>query len=152
MADNGNCSVKRLCFLSDPLCHLGFEGAQHRQTLRPSSSRGPQQSPASFRITVKDLEDDHIRPPYEAGSSIPRWARSGSCRSTADLGSGRERARAHLGSLKHPKRTSLYLLYTSLCSGELNAIRKCFICSPFHGRACRWATSFRFFRFFELPA
>ena len=35
---------------------LGFEGAQHRQTLRPSSSRGPQQSPASFRIAVKDLD------------------------------------------------------------------------------------------------
>ena len=28
-----------------------------------------------------------------------------------------------------------------LCAGELNAIRKqnCFICSPFYGRACRWA-------------
>ena len=36
---------------------LGFEGAQHRQTLRPSSSRDPQQSPASFRSAVKDLED-----------------------------------------------------------------------------------------------
>ena len=34
-----------------------------------------------------------------------------------------------------------YLLYTSLCTGELNAIRKhkCFLCSPFYGRACRWA-------------
>ena len=36
---------------------LGFEGAQHRQTLRPSSSRDPQQSPASFRSAVKDLVD-----------------------------------------------------------------------------------------------
>ena len=37
--------------------------------------------------------------------------------------------------------TEPHLLYTSLCTGELNAIRwqKCFICSPFHGRACRWA-------------
>ena len=28
-----------------------------------------------------------------------------------------------------------------LCTGELNAIRKhkCFLCSPFHGRACGWA-------------
>ena len=28
-----------------------------------------------------------------------------------------------------------------LRSGELNAIRKqkCFLCSPFYGRACRWA-------------
>ena len=32
-------------------------------------------------------------------------------------------------------------LYTSLCTGELNAIRKhkCFLCSPFYGRACRRA-------------
>ena len=30
---------------------------------------------------------------------------------------------------------------TSLCTGELNAIRKHkgFLCSPFYGRACRWA-------------
>ena len=35
----------------------------------------------------------------------------------------------------------LSLLYTSLCTGDLNAIRKqkCFICSPCYGRACRWA-------------
>ena len=33
----------------------------------------------------------------------------------ADLGSVRGRARAHLGSLKHPNRATLYLLYTSLC-------------------------------------
>ena len=35
----------------------------------------------------------------------------------------------------------MYLLYTSLCTGEQNAIRKhkCFPCSPFYGRACRWA-------------
>ena len=38
-------------------------------------------------------------------------------------------------------RTTLYLLYTSLCTGELNVIRrhKCFSCSPFYERACRWA-------------
>ena len=32
-------------------------------------------------------------------------------------------------------------LRLSLCTGELNAIRKhrCFLCSPFCGRACRWA-------------
>ena len=32
-------------------------------------------------------------------------------------------------------------IYTSLCTGELNAIRKqkYFICSPFYGRLCRWA-------------
>ena len=31
-------------------------------------------------------------------------------------------------------RVTLYLLYTSLCTGELNAIRKhkCFLCSPFY--------------------
>ena len=60
---------------------------------------------------------------------------------TADLSSVRARARAHWGSLKHPKRATLYLLYTSLCTGELNAIRKhkCFLCSPFYPRACRWA-------------
>ena len=40
---------------------LGFEGAQHRQTLRPSSSRDPQQSPAPFRIAVKDLEDPAVQ-------------------------------------------------------------------------------------------
>ena len=40
-----------------PLGPLGFECSQHRQTLRPSSSRDPQQSPASFRSAVKDLED-----------------------------------------------------------------------------------------------
>jgi len=47
----------------------------------------------------------------------------------------------HLGSLKHPNTTTLYPLYTSLCTGELDAIRKhkCFLCSPFYGRACRWA-------------
>ena len=38
---------------------------------------------------------------------------------------------------KHPNRATLYLknlLYTSLCTGELNAIRKhnCFLCSPFY--------------------
>jgi len=31
---------------------LGFDFAQHRQTLRPSRRRDPQQSPASFRIAV----------------------------------------------------------------------------------------------------
>ena len=46
-----------------------------------------------------------------------------------------------LDQLKDPHRATLYLLYTSLCTGELNAIRKhkCFLCSPFYGRACRWA-------------
>ena len=40
-----------------------------------------------------------------------------------------------------PNRATLYLFYTSLCTGELNAIRKHkrFLCSPFYGRACRWA-------------
>ena len=34
----------------------------------------------------------------------------------------------------HPNRTTHYPLYTSLCTGELNAIRKhkCFLCSPFY--------------------
>ena len=37
-------------------------------------------------------------------------------------------------------RTTPYLLYTSLCTGELNAIRKhkCFLCCLFYERAC-WA-------------
>jgi hypothetical protein len=41
----------------------------------------------------------------------------------------------------HPNSTTLYLLFTSLCTGELNAIRKqkILICCPFHGRACRRA-------------
>ena len=44
-------------------------------------------------------------------------------------------------SLYQPNRAAHYPLYTSLCTGELNAIRKqkCFLCSPFYGRACRWA-------------
>jgi hypothetical protein len=35
---------------------------------------------------------------------------------------------------KHPNRATHYLLYTSLCTGELNAIRKhkCYLCSPFY--------------------
>ena len=44
-----------------PLGPLGFEGAQHRQTLHSSSSRDPQQSPASFRVAVKDLEDPAVQ-------------------------------------------------------------------------------------------
>ena len=51
--------VKRKKFrILDP---LGFEGAQHRQTLRPSSRRDPQQSRVSFRIAVMDLEDPAVR-------------------------------------------------------------------------------------------
>ena len=51
------------------------------------------------------------------------------------------RARSFWINSKHPNRATLYLLYTSLCTGELNAIRKhkCFPCGPFHGKACRWA-------------
>ena len=39
-----------------------------------------------------------------------------------------------MAQLKHPNRATLYLLYTSLCTGELNAIQKhnCFLCSPFY--------------------
>ena len=40
---------------------LGFDFAQHRQTLRPPRRRDPQQSPASFRIAVKDLEDPAVQ-------------------------------------------------------------------------------------------
>ena len=40
---------------------LGFDFAQRRQTRRPSRRRGPQQSPASFRIAVKDLEDPAVQ-------------------------------------------------------------------------------------------
>jgi len=41
---------------------------------------------------------------------------------------------------KTQARTPLTLPCTSLCTGELNAIQKqkCFLCSPFYGRACRW--------------
>ena len=58
----------------------------------------------------------------------------------ADLDSVCVRARSSLEAIKHPKRTTLYPLFTSLCTGELNAIRKqkCFLCSPFYGTACRW--------------
>ena len=46
-----------------------------------------------------------------------------------------------LSPARPPQRATLHLLYTSLCTGELNATRKhkCFLCSPFYGRACRWA-------------
>ena len=44
-----------------PLGPLGVECSQDRQTLRPSSSRDPQQSPASFRSAVKDLEDPAVQ-------------------------------------------------------------------------------------------
>jgi len=47
--------------LISPLGPLGFEGAQHRQTLRPSRRRDPQQSPESVRIAVKDLEDPAVQ-------------------------------------------------------------------------------------------
>ena len=59
----------------------------------------------------------------------------------ADLGLVCVTRVACLGLLKHPNRATLYNLYTSLCTGELNSIRKhkCFLCSPFYGRACRWA-------------
>jgi len=64
------------------------------------------------------------------------------CRAFHDLpadDTGREASSK--GYLKHPSRATLYLLYTNLCTGELNAIRKhkCFLRSPFYGRACRWA-------------
>ena len=48
---------------TEPLGPLGFEGAQHRPTLRPSRRQDPQQSPASFRrIAVKDLTEHRERP------------------------------------------------------------------------------------------
>ena len=42
--------------------------------------------------------------------------------------------RGPLAQLKHLNRVTLHLLYTSLCTGELNAIRKyeCLLCSPFY--------------------
>ena len=52
---------QRLASGVSPLGPLGFDFAQHRQTLRPSSSRDPQQSPASFRTAVKDLEDPAVQ-------------------------------------------------------------------------------------------
>ena len=41
----------------------------------------------------------------------------------------------------HSNRTALYPLYTSLCTGKPNAIRKqiSFLYSPFYERACCWA-------------
>ena len=37
-------------------------------------------------------------------------------------------------SFTHPNRATHHPLYTSLCTGELNAFRKrkCFLCSPFY--------------------
>ena len=53
---------------------------------------------------------------------------------TADLGSVCVANGNVWVNSKHPNRVALYLLYTSLCTGELNAIRKhdCFFCSPFY--------------------
>ena len=53
---------------------------------------------------------------------------------TADLGSVCVASEILLDELKHPNRATHYPLYTSLCTGELNAIRKhkCFLCSPFY--------------------
>ena len=58
----------------------------------------------------------------------------------ADLSSVCVRARAYLEASNTPREPTRYPLFTSLCTGELNAIRKqrCFLCSPFYGRACRW--------------
>jgi len=57
----------------------------------------------------------------------------------ADLGSVCVASGPAWVNSKHPNRATHYLLYTSRCTGELNAIRKhkCFLCSPFYGRACR---------------
>ena len=57
--------------------------------------------------------------------------------STADLGSVCVRARPDLVNSNTPTEPPTIPLYTTLCTGELNAIR--FIFSPFYGRACRWA-------------
>ena len=53
---------------------------------------------------------------------------------TADLGSVCVASGPVWVYSKHPSRVTLYLLHTSLCTGELNAIRKhdCFLCSPFY--------------------
>ena len=51
-----------------PIGPLGFEGAQHRQTnTLPFRRRDPQQSPASFWITVQDLEDPAVQCRWLAG-------------------------------------------------------------------------------------
>ena len=59
---------------------------------------------------------------------------------TADLGSVCVRARAP-GLTQTPQQSHPVHLYTSLCTGKVNAIRKhkCLLCSPFYGRAFRWA-------------
>jgi hypothetical protein len=53
---------------------------------------------------------------------------------TADLGSVCVASGPVLVNSKHPNRATHYPLYTSLCTGELDAIRKhkCFLCSPFY--------------------
>ena len=58
---------------------------------------------------------------------------------TADLGSVCVASAILWIDSKHPNRATHYPFYTSLCTAELNATRKqkCFLCSPFYGRACR---------------
>ena len=53
---------------------------------------------------------------------------------TADMGLVCVASRPVWVNSKHPDRATHYPLYTSLCTGELNAIReqKCFLCSPFY--------------------
>ena len=59
---------------------------------------------------------------------------------TADLGSVRVRARSD-GLTQTPQQSHPLSPLHEPLHGELNAIRKqkCFLCSPFYGRACRWA-------------
>ena len=59
---------------------------------------------------------------------------------TADLGSVCVRARSS-GLTQTPQQSHPLSPLHEPLHGELNAIRKqkCFLCSPFYGRACRWA-------------
>ena len=59
---------------------------------------------------------------------------------TADLGSVCARARSD-GLTQTPQQSHPLSPLHEPLHGELNAIgkQKCFLCSPFHGRACRWA-------------
>ena len=58
---------------------------------------------------------------------------------TADLGLVYVASGPMWFNSKDPNRATHYPLHTSLCSGQINAIRKqkCLICSSFYRRACR---------------
>ena len=114
----------------------GYEDAGYRSTSQWGDPLGPSGPLGSLGFS----SSQHRRAPkrrYEEALSLYEEAARGNPRSRA-----REDAReTSWYAFTHPNRTTHHPLCTSLCTGELNAIRKqkCVLCSPFYGTACRWA-------------